>query len=79
MGSLYRCIVACAHVGVGVKLYFTVGGQAQWGGGYRLVTVYTHGVFIVLLHWDIRPPTSWHAIPLSHIILTLSKLVLSLS
>ena len=25
--------------------------------GYKLVTVCTHGDFIVLLHWEIRSPT----------------------
>ena len=34
-----------------MKLYFTVVGQAQWGVGvYQLVTVYSHGDFIVLPH-----------------------------
>ena len=34
--------------------------------GYWLVTVRTHGDFIVLAHWEIRPPTRWPDIPLSH-------------
>ena len=40
--------------------------------GYQLVTVCTHGEFIVLLHWEIRLLAPCHDIPLSHIILTLS-------
>ena len=47
--------------------------------GYRLVTVCTHSDFIVLPHWDTRPPASRLTIPLSHIILAPSQLVLALS
>ena len=39
----------------------------------------THGDFIVLSHWDNRPPAPRPAIPLRHIILTLSRPVLALS
>ena len=60
-----------------MKVYFTVLGQAQWG--YQLVTVHTHGDFIVPAHWKTRPLAPWPAIPLSHIILTLSKPVRVLS
>ena len=44
----------------------------SYDDGYRLVIVHTHGDFIVLAHWESRPPASWPGIPLSHIILTLS-------
>ena len=40
----------------GMKLCFTVVGCAQWEEGYQLVTVDTHGNFIVLSHWDSKPP-----------------------
>ena len=40
---------------------------------YQLVTLRTHGAFIVLPHWETRPPAPW----LSHLILTLSQPVLS--
>ena len=40
---------------------------------------HTHGDFIVLDHWNTRPLELWAAIPLSHIILTLSQPVLALS
>ena len=40
--------------------------------GYWLVTVHTHDTFIMLPHWEIRPLTPWHNMPLSHIIQTLS-------
>ena len=49
------------------------------GGWHQLVTVCTHGDFIVLPHWDIRAPAPCPTIPLSHIILTLSKPAFSLS
>ena len=49
------------------------------GGLYWLVTVWTHGDFIVLPHWNIRPPTPWSAIPLSQIFQTLTELVIALS
>ena len=84
MGSSCRFIIAwctlrrpwrhhCYWVVVqwGMKLCFTLVGQA-WGGEgdrHRYVTVHTHGDFIVLLHWYTRPA----AIPLNHIILTLSQ------
>ena len=48
-------------------------------GRYRLVSVRTHGNFIMLPHWEIRPLTPWPDIPLSNIILTLSEPVLALS
>ena len=44
--------------------------------GYRLVTVRTHGNFIVLLHWDTKPLAPWPVIPLSQVVLTLSQPVL---
>ena len=47
------------------------------GERYRLVTVRTHGDFIMLPHWNTRLPTPWPAIPLSCIILTLNQPVLS--
>ena len=31
----------------------------SYGDGYRLVTVHTHGDFIVLPHWETRPSASW--------------------
>ena len=40
--------------------------------GHWLVTVRTHDNFIVLPHWEIRPPAQLPNVPLSHIILTLS-------
>ena len=40
------------------------------------MTVRIHIDFIVLPHWDIRPPAPWRAILLSDIILTLSQQVL---
>ena len=46
---------------------------------HRIVTVHTHGDFIVLLHCKIRPPAPWIDSPLSHIILTLSQPVFALS
>ena len=46
---------------------------------YRLVTARTHGIFIVLPHWETRPPAPWCDIPLSHIILTQSQQVLAIS
>ena len=49
----------------GLKLCFTV-----VVGGYRLVTVDAHGDFVMLPHWNTRPPAP--AIPLSCIIMTLS-------
>ena len=47
----------------GMRLCFRVVGQAQWG---RLMTVYTHGDFIVLPHWNTRLPAPWPANVLSH-------------
>ena len=47
-------------------------GSVSYQDGYRLVTVRTHGDFIGLPHCDTRPPAPWPAIPLIHIILTLS-------
>ena len=44
--------------------------------GYRLVTVSTHGDFIVLPHWKTGPPAPLPDIPLNHIILRLSQPVL---
>ena len=93
IGSLYCCIVACAHLGNGtghrtatlaapqllMKLCFTVVGQTQSGDGYWLVTVHTYDNFILLPHWNSRPQAPWSAILLSHIILTLSEPVLALS
>ena len=60
----------------GMKLYFTVVGQAMWGDEYQLVTECTHGDFIVLPYWYTRPLTPWPTIPLSRIILRLSQPVL---
>ena len=34
----------------------------------RLMTVCTHGDFIMLPHWESRPPAPWPDIPLTHII-----------
>ena len=42
----------------GMKWYFTVVGQARW-------RVHTPGDFIVLPHWDTRPPPPWPTISLS--------------
>ena len=60
------------------SLCFTVVGQDWWGDGYRLVTIRTPGDFIMLSHWNTRPPAPWPAVSLSHIILILSQLVLAL-
>ena len=46
---------------------------------YWLVSVHTHGDFIVLPHWATRPPAPWPDILLSHIFLTLSHPVLAIS
>ena len=40
--------------------------------GFRLMTLHTHGGFIVLSHWEIRLAASWPDITLSYIIITLS-------
>ena len=40
--------------------------------GYWVVTVHTHGNFILLPHWDSKLPASWPDFTVSHIILTLS-------
>ena len=37
--------------------------EKSYQDGYQIVTVHTHGDFIVLLHWEIRLPA--HA-PISH-------------
>ena len=47
--------------------------------GYRLVKLWAHDDFIVLPYWEIRSLTSWPDIPLNHITLTLSLLILALS
>ena len=49
------------------------------GWVYWLVTVHTHGDFIALPHLETRPPAPWPDSPLSHIILTLSEPVRTLS
>ena len=41
--------------------------------GARLVTVHTHGVFIVLPHWETNQPAPWLDIARTHCILTLSE------
>ena len=46
---------------------------------HRLMAVHTHDDFIVLPHWETRPPGSGPDIPLSHIILTLSQPILVLT
>ena len=51
----------------------------EGAGLYWLLTVHTHGNFIVLPQWYIRPVASWPAIPFSYIILTQSQPVLPLS
>ena len=42
-------------------------GMGTGGDGYRLVTVHTYGNFIVLTHWNTRPPAPWasHSVALS--------------
>ena len=58
---LYRCVSECRCVGVygymcvGVCLLLLYV-LATSKFGYRLVTVHTHGEFIALPHWHIRPP-----------------------
>ena len=47
----------------GMKLSFNVVGQADWLEEYRLVTVCTQSDFIVLPHWNNRPPALLPAIP----------------
>ena len=42
---------------------------------YRLVIGHIHGEFIVLSHWETRPPAPWPNIPLSHIILIVCLLL----
>ena len=41
---------------------------SSYQGGYLLVTVSTHGDFIMLSHWKTRVPEPGSDIPLSHII-----------
>ena len=40
---------------------------------YRLVTMDTHDEFLVLHHWEARPPAPWPDIPFSHTLLTLES------
>ena len=47
--------------------------------GYLLVTVHTHGTFIVLSQWENTLPRPAPNIPLSHVIRTLSGPVLAIS
>ena len=49
------------------------------GGVHQFATVCTHGNFIVLPHWNTRPPAPLPDIPLSRIILTLREPFLALS
>ena len=61
--------------------YFTYFPFKDWlvGGGLTgrvLVAVCTSGYFIVLLHWETKPPAPWPNIPHSYIIPTLSPFLI---
>ena len=60
-------------------VFYSCGRSSVRGGGeeYWLVTVHTHGDFIVLPHRQFRPPAPSPATPLSLIILILSQPVLA--
>ena len=71
-----------AHVSVTVFVYCclcasNIKGHIRTGTDLWQCTVML--TLIVLPHWEIMPPAPWSAIPLSHIILTLSHQVLALS
>ena len=46
---------------------------------YRLVTMHTHGDFVMLPNWETRLPVACPDIPLSRIFLTLNQPVFALS
>ena len=64
---LYSCIQPIVYVCYCITPQEHLRSYQDW---YRLVTVHTHGDFIVLPHCETRPSAQWPDIPLSNIILT---------
>ena len=66
-------------VWLGMKLYFTVVGQAQGGGGHLLVPTHVHSGRLYSAASPGNQAAHTPVIPLSHIILTLSQPVLTIT